>query len=642
MKPFYLQKNNVYFVPILHGNFESALNARNAFLEIEPDCLLLELPESLQTHFPEALNSLPEIPVILLEREETTYFILEPCDSFVECGRLAKKNKIPIFTIDADIENYPMSSENFPDTHSISVIGTKTYFETILEQEFEKSDEDILRENVMAFNIQKASKNHEKILVLIGVTHLKSVKEKFEDCNVRPFFQKVKPTIGVFNLHPESTREILLEWAVLNSAFENYRSNVEFFTEKKIVEEDFGNLKFVKNLNSIRRKKTTEELIEEESWSIFEKFAKNQNREDLILACFETAAIIFEKETGEKVSRLSKKQFLQLVRNQAKISGKLMPRLFQILYAARGIVDENFCYDFWNLLTLYPYQNETGIFPTIKLDPETIWFGTKKMRVRRLWEGKGKKRPKFNVKKRKYEKNKGDWEREFEPDSMCSFPPEDIVIEDFGNFLKNRGLQLVSEEHSRTVPFQTSLADGIDIRETIRNWHENKIYVKENLQIKGSSSTVVLIFDEDKDENYTYCMTWLGEHSQESDMAFYSTNPQENIVGPGISRVEYGGLLLNSPPLRMFDIWNDPDYYWLESKAEILLLAAIEYSEEKFVIYVADKPPRSIFNSIASRYKRVIKYIPKSSLSPVMLKKVRVMHILSGNEKREIADDYIW
>lgn len=629
-------------MPILHGNFESALNARNSFLEIQPNCLLLELPDSLQNHFPEALNSLPEIAVILLERDETTYFILEPCDSFVECGRLAKEKKIPIFTIDADIEDYPMKSENFPDSHSISVVGAKFFFGQILEQEFKKSEKDLLRENVMAFNIQKTSKNYEKVLVLIGVSHLKNVFEKFENCNVRPFIQQVKSTIGVFNLHPESTREVLSEWAVLNSAFENSRSNVDFFTEKKIVEEDFGNLKFVKNLNSICRKKTTEELIEEESWSIFEKFAKTQNREDLILACFEVAKIIFEKETGERFSRFSKKQFIQFVRNQAKICGRLMPGLFQILYAARGIVDENFCYAFWNVLTFYPYQNETGVFPTIKLDPESIWFGTKKMRVRSFWQVKGKKRPKFNIKKRKYEKNKGDWEREFEPNSICSFPPEDIVIEGFGSFLKNKGLQLVSEEHSRTVPFQTSLADGIDIRETIRNWHENKIYVKENLKIKGSSSTVVLIFDEDKNENYTFCLTWLGEHSQESDMAFYSTNPKENIVGPGISRVEYGGLLLNSPPLKMFDVWNDPDYYWLESKAEILLLAALEYSEEKFVIYVADKPPRSIFSSIATRYNRIIKYIPKNNLSPVMLKKVRVMHILSGNDKREIADDYIW
>ena len=45
---------------------------------------------------------------------------------------------------------------------------------------------------------------------------------------------------------------------------------------------------------------------------------------------------------------------------------------------------------------------------------------------------------------------------------------------------------------------------------------------------------VVVIFEEDE-SRYPWCMTWLGEHSQESDMAFYSTNPYDQPVGPGIT-----------------------------------------------------------------------------------------------------------
>ena len=35
-------------------------------------------------------------------------------------------------------------------------------------------------------------------------------------------------------------------------------------------------------------------------------------------------------------------------------------------------------------------------------------------------------------------------------------------------------------------------------------------------------------------------------------------------------------------------------------------------------------------------------YIPIGQLSPVALKKVRVMHVLDGHDKREIAKDYLW
>jgi hypothetical protein len=125
-------------------------------------------------------------------------------------------------------------------------------------------------------------------------------------------------------------------------------------------------------------------------------------------------------------------------------------------------------------------------------------------------------------------------------------------------------------------------------------------------------------------------------------MAFYATDPFENIVGPGIGRSEYGGLLLTLPSGRLMDVWHDPDYMFAESKPERLLLAGLDYSLEKFVVYVAAKPPRSIYRSIAAHMGVKIIYIPIGQLSPVALKKVRVMHVLDGHDKRAIAKDYVW
>ncbi len=128
--------------------------------------------------------------------------------------------------------------------------------------------------------------------------------------------------------------------------------------------------------------------------------------------------------------------------------------------------------------------------------------------------------------------------------------------------------------------------------------------------------SVVVIFDEDHDDKYSYLTTWLGEHQNESDMAFYSTFPFDNLVGPGIGRAEYGGFLMTLPPRRMFDVWADRDYDLVETKAERLLLAGLDYSVEKLVAYVAAKPPRSIFSWISDRLGRKILYIPIGQLSP--------------------------
>ena len=66
-------------------------------------------------------------------------------------------------------------------------------------------------------------------------------------------------------------------------------------------------------------------------------------------------------------------------------------------------------------------------------------------------------------------------------------------------------------------------------------------------------------------------------------MAFYATPAGEMVVGPGISRCEYGGFVLSYPPLRMVEVWKDRFLNLARSKAERLLLAGIDYSEERLV-----------------------------------------------------------
>jgi hypothetical protein len=153
---------------------------------------------------------------------------------------------------------------------------------------------------------------------------------------------------------------------------------------------------------------------------------------------------------------------------------------------------------------------------------------------------------------------------------------------------------------------------------------------------------LVIIFDEDRNDRYRYLTTWLGEHQNESDMAFYSTEPFEHLVGPGVGRAEYGGLLMTLPPRRLYDVWSDYDYDAAETKAERLLMAGLDYSMERHVVYVAGKPPRSMFRQMAARLNRKIIYIPLGQLSPTKLKKIRVVHVLDSHKRREDAKQYVW
>jgi hypothetical protein len=185
----------------------------------------------------------------------------------------------------------------------------------------------------------------------------------------------------------------------------------------------------------------------------------------------------------------------------------------------------------------------------------------------------------------------------------------------------------------------------VDIRETLRNWHEGKLYVREEMPLSGKVGSVVVIFDEDRAadgrERYPWQVTWLGEHEQESDMALYSTAAGEELVGPGISRCDYGGFALSYPPQRMADVWSDPFFDSARGKAERLLLAGIDYSVERHVLYVAERPPRAWFHAVAERAGRKLIYLPLGQLNPRTLKRVRSFHVLDGQHVRAYAGEYI-
>ena len=234
------------------------------------------------------------------------------------------------------------------------------------------------------------------------------------------------------------------------------------------------------------------------------------------------------------------------------------------------------------------------------------------------------------------------------PFSICSYPPEDSIVEKFGLFLKKKGSQLQTEEGIHTVPFSNSLEDGIDVRETIRHWHEKKLYVKTRGRPPGLVGSCVVIFDEDlpdetkTHDRYPQKMTWLGENEQESDMAFFATSMADDIVGPGIARCEYGGFMLSYPAKRVYDVWSDPDYGELQNKHEVLLAAAIDYSRRPVIVYAGLHPPDDRMKGYAARQGKRILYIPISSFSKDVVDKLRTFHILDGQDKRKIADEYIY
>ncbi|TWJ18711.1 TraB/GumN family protein [Geobacter argillaceus] len=643
----------VHALPVLHYRMEFAHLVRQAVDRIEPDCIAIELPATLEERFRKAVARLPEISVLWYEvptqsgAHQTVYLLVEPADPLVEAARLALEQGIPLSLIDVDVDHYPAHTDPLPDSYAIHRIGLSQYYHEFIRATGAAEPElvDQRREQGMAFRLQELSHQHERILFVGGMSHVQRIGELYQRPQAAPLERVRREGIWLANLHPDSCREILGEFPFVSAIYELRRGELppEPVTDGLSLRKRFNALEL---LSGGKQEIPENELL----MAAINAAARHvgsagemPDRQRIVFRLFQEAARHYRQETGEPVHLWQKRAFFRFARNYAAISDRLIPDLFQLLATARGCVDDNFAYAFCRLATCYPWQRADAELPTLRLTPADICGASRQIRFRPRQPRPGKGLSSLQFLKRRREKRPGEWLDGFDNPSICSYPPEDLQIEEYGRFLKKKGAKQLSEEQFRTEPFSASLLDGIDLRETVRNLHEGRLYVREQQRVTGGVGSVVVIFDEDRgSDRFPYCMTWLGEHDQESDMAFYATPPADNIVGPGICRCEYGGFVLCFPPRRMLDVWSDPDYAFARGKHERLLLAALDYSREKHVVYAAPRPPRSMFRQLAARLGRKIVYLPIGSLSPVKLKALRVLHILYGHDKREIAKDYVW
>src|SRR5206468_1992941 len=162
---------------------------------------------------------------------------------------------------------------------------------------------------------------------------------------------------------------------------------------------------------------------------------------------------------------------------------------------------------------------------------------------------------------------------------------------------------ILGADLARSEKFTTSVMDGLDMRETLRHWHTGDIYVKIIPPSRGSIEIVVFLFDVPADpRRYVFRSTWFAEHPHESTLAYYSTDPLNNLIGPGIGQAEYGGAFFLFPPRIIEDIWTDDRLNFADTLEERLLAAACLHSQERHIALVSPRPPLAAWRKLARRF----------------------------------------
>ena len=595
-------RGNFTYFPVIPGRICFALRLRRYLLEHKPAVIAVELPAPLEKHFHRCVDRMPQMSVIVIpddrEDDAATYIPIEPGDPFIEALRTAREIGADVVFLDPARQR-PRNDMAYPDPFAIEIIGLQRYVDEYRAHAQPRTPELESHAAAMAWKLQGADPLA-ATCVVVCLNALDALLDAMEVPQEEPPQGRISlfDHTEVCNLHPDCLAEVTTEAPFYQEQYEALRS-------------DAGG-----------------GAIDRLGWQML--LLRNAEKEYAI-------------NTGEEMRSWQRVTLAKFSRNLAMLDGGLVPGVYDLALAARSVVDDNYAYEVWQIANRYSeQQTEDPPLETLNISGEEVWLHTRKIRLRRRLPRLKQRLKPAGLRMRKKEKFKGEWAKQTDGASICSYPPEDLVIENYGKFLKRYAKAAISEERSHVEPFSTSMRDGLDLRETIRNWHEGKLYVRELGKFSGDVGALVIIFDEDRNDRYQYLTTWLGEHQNESDMAFYSTQPFDHLVGPGIGRAEYGGLLMTLPPRRMYDVWNDFDYDTAETKAERLLMAALDYSMERHVLYIAARPPRSSFRHLAARMNRKIVYIPLGQLSPAKLKKIRVVHVLDSYQRRAEAKQYIW
>ncbi len=456
-----LRRGRFLYLPVVPGRVEFAEEVRRILLAERPQVVAVELPVTLEASFRRALERLPELSVIVYEdphEERAVYVPVEVTDPFVEALRTAREIGVKVSFVDPDCGERPHLEEDYPDSYAVRRIGFEKY---VAAYRFHRREQPAAARDFaagVAWKLQ-GTDPEARVVVVVSLNLTDAVLDAMERPQAQPLRRMKRQGVKVLNLHPDCLAEVLTEYPFLQAVYEMRRSGTLPPVSEGAPEQE-------PKLAAIER--TARHLLGS-AWL---------DRQRVQFRLFAEAERHYEASTGEKLAHWQRRLWSRYTRNLALTQQQLVASLYDLTVAARSSADDNLAWELWELANAYPAQKTGSDLMTVSIAGDEMWMKTKRILLRRrLPRKKARLRP-VGLRGRKKEAFPGEWEQARRRWSICSYPPEDLVIENYGDFLKKKGKSILSEERSRTEPFTTSLLDGIDLRETIRNWHEGQLYVR--------------------------------------------------------------------------------------------------------------------------------------------------------------------
>lgn len=606
-------------LPIIHGSGDFAVRVREELLSRPYDCVAVPLPPSFQDDVEEAIERLPTISVVARPDADLddpmpgfSYVPIDPCQGVIAALRTAIGERIRREFIDLETPGFLARKAGFPDPYALKRVSPEEFAAAVLPATPppEPGSQHADRVVWMAQRLRALEGRSQSILFVCSLLDWPWIRDaylrKLELDEPALFFAPVQ----TFPVDPRTLIFLLGELPFLTGLYERGRR----------------------------------ELTPDENLSV-------DGVKEMVLQARDRLQAKLPK-VAQRITPQLLSVYFRYVRNLSLIERRLTPDLYSLVVAAQQTAGDDFALAVAETAREYPFapSPDTASPSSEETDPSSLrmgidrafvpGWGTARM-VSRL-SGQALAWRKCDLRLRPPERERRNWKQRWDPFGMCSWPTEDERIESFHRHVRDAAKAIIGADLARSEKFTTSVMDGIDIRETLRNWHTGDLYVKVIPPSRGTIEVVVFLFDVPADPKlYTSRATWYAEHSEESTLAFYATDPMKNLVGPGIAQAEYGGALFLFPPRPIPEVWTDPRLDFAETLEERLLAAAFLHSTERHVAVVSPKPPLAAWRRLAKRLDRKLVHLPLKRFGGQLVERLRKFHILNGKTVRTYAAEFI-
>ncbi|MBI4569003.1 MAG: hypothetical protein HY719_11470 [Planctomycetes bacterium] len=602
-----IEIDGITFVPSIHGRSLFAVETRRLFLEENFDCVAVELPDSLGPAVVEAAALLPSIHVVLAQELEGdhVYVPIDPCDSIIEAVRLAAPERRRMEFIDLEVTDFRTEDLVLPDEQAARTLGLARYYRAVEPAlpGFPAESQGDLRDRFMAARLRALRARHRRILCVVGMNHLRGIRRHYA---ARTPVDDLEPAPAPFQVrtfapHPDSLYYILGELPYVAYQYERHRASIAL-----------------------------------------DEFAKTDTLKSLLLAARDEYHEAWPEEE-DRIPTKTLQLMLHYVRNLCLLSRRLSPSLWELAVAARGVAGNDYAVKVLETAKYYPFLNPDAQHPTLRMTDRAVRLEDGAAPVKKRLSGLAKEWKRLRLERKPGKRLREQYRRAWNPLTSCSWPPEDVEIENFAGRVRERALHMAGLLNTRTEEFVASMKDGLAIRETMRHRHlGNKVFVKEEPPVRGKVGAVVMIFEDDREDGrFPWRLTWWAEHENESTLAFYATDFRNDPIGPGICRALYGGCLFLFPPRHVPEVWRDRRFAEARTGMERLVLAGLFHGGEKYTAYVARRPPTERMRRFAREAAGHLVYVPLSAFSPQKVRRMRRFHVLNGERVRAWAARYI-